>query len=382
MERIHLNNAGAGALSQATIEAICDHLKLEERIGGYEAADEVQEKIDQLRAKLGKLVQFEPAEIALTDSATRAWNTIVYGLSFQPGDVVVVSRLEFGSNLASLIHWFGRQGVKIELAPSDSEGRVDVGALASRWPTRTRLLAITHAPAHAPLLNPIEELADLAARNSVPILIDACQSLGIVPFPRLNGEFVAVSGTGRKWLRGPRGTGFLAVRGPWIETISPPTAELANTNPEDLKASQLRSIESVNSADRFELWEKSTANLLGLSNAVSELETLGIETHRQKIIGHCDHLKSLLSREAQARLVVRQAQQTGIVAFSIDDLSATKRALAAKGINSSANGKWDAPLDFEARSLDYTLRISPAASLTDKEVAVAAAALNDIFAGT
>ena len=377
MSRIHLNNAGAGTLSPVTISAIVEHLRLEREAGGHEAAELASDKVSRLREQVADLVGFRPAEVSLVDSATRAWNTLVYGLSLSAGDIVVVSQLDYGSGLASLVHHLGRQGVRLQVAPADGLGRVDPEQLRRNWPRAARLIAISHAPAHLPLLNPIAEIAVIAGDVGVPMVIDAAQSLGAVPFQDLPGDAVAVCGTGRKWLRGPRGTGFLAARAGWHHLTNPPTAELSNTPAERLGTTNLADITLIDGPARFELWEKNVAALIGLSTAITEVADTGVPATSRQLKEKAGHFKELLSQAARRRLVVPDVQETGVVSLALPRADGAKAFFADRGVNIAVLGPWAAPIDFDRRGLNQVLRASPHTETSDKDLERGAAIVSE-----
>jgi cysteine desulfurase / selenocysteine lyase len=377
VSRIHLNNAGAGTLSPATIGAIVDHLRLEREAGGHEAAELASDRISQLRAQIADLAGFRAEEVSLVDSATRAWNTLVYGLSLSVGDIVVVSQLDYGSGLASLVHHLGRQGVRLHVAPTDAVGRVDPERLRRNWPPTARLIAISHAPAHLPLLNPIAEIAGIARDVGVPMVIDAAQSLGAVSFHELTGDAVAVCGTGRKWLRGPRGTGFLAARAGWRSLTNPPTAELSNTSAERLATTNLADIMLVDGPGRFELWEKNVAALIGLSTAMTEVADADVAATSGKLKKKAGNFKELLSPAARRLLVVPEVQETGVVSLALPRADGVKSFFSDRGVNIAVLGRWAAPLDFDKRGLNHVLRASPHTETSDEDLERGATIVNE-----
>lgn len=381
MAQIHLNNAGASIVSERTYDRYVEYLSLERSRGPYEAADLQQKTLSDLRSLLGTLTGLSQECVALMDSASRAWNTLVYSMSLQQGDVVIVSQLEFGSMLAALVHHFVPKGVKLWVAPVDRFGRIDSVALQDNWPQSTKLVAITHAPAHLPLLNPIEDIAKLAAANGCPILVDACQSLGSIPFPALGNPRVAICGTGRKWLRGPRGTGFLAVSKAWADELDPPTADLANTDAENLGKNNLGQLHFEPTGKKFELWEKNVAALVGLHQAVSEYIQIDSATVAQTIIQRANSLKTRLSNSAAGRVLASQLQETGVIGIAVtsDEKDRLKQHFVANELNVSIMSAWDAPLDFEARNVTHVLRMAPHVFNTEAELGTAARIVSEAF---
>jgi selenocysteine lyase/cysteine desulfurase len=377
---LHLNNAGASPMSDRTLATVVDHLHLERDLGPYEAANSKQEALTSVKEAIGTLVHSTAGSVALTDGATRAWNSLVYGLALQQGDEVWTSQLEFGSTLGSLADVCERQGANLRIAPTDNVGRIDVAALAQAMTDRTRLVAIAHAPAHLPLLNPIGLVDELTASRDVPLLIDACQTAGICALPVLRTSRNAICGTGRKWLRGPRGTGFLAVSEAWTKELLPPTVDLANANVEDLSAEHLAGLDLVTDGRRFELWERNIAAVLGLGVAVNEALEIGIARVGEVGIEKSNRLKAGFSGALSSRLVCGEYQETPVICLALKqgEDSLVREYLAGHGLNHSIMGNWDAPIDFRRRNLTKILRLSPHFQTTDDDIAAAGAILDEL----
>jgi cysteine desulfurase / selenocysteine lyase len=382
VKNIHLNNAGAGLMSAETYDAVVAHLQLESAAGGYEAAEVAAPDILALREQIGWLINMDGSNVALCDSATRAWNTVIYGLSLPSGSSIVVSQLDFGSCLASLVHRFVSRGHRLLVAPSDASGRIDINRLGELLKGNIGLVGIAHAPAHISVLNPISAISQLCVERDIPLIVDACQSLGVVEFPKIAARRFAVCGTGRKWISGPRGTGFMGISSDWIPEIEPPTIELANSDPELFRRDNLSSLQVLQSAKRFELWEKSIANFLGLGVAINQIR----ESRRfelQPVQRLCNVLKSALTSEAREFVILPECQEGGIVAMRCPTSvkESIKNKLKAGGLNFSLNSEWDAPLDFEARGLVSTLRLSPQFFLSEAQVLEAAKVVSAAFVG-
>lgn len=377
---LHLNNAGASPMSDQTLATVIDHLQLERDLGPYEAANSRQEDLALVKEVIGVLLHSTAKNVALTDGATRAWNSVIYGIALKPGDEVWTSQLEFGSTLGSLVDVCERQGAKLRIAPTDSVGRIDVVGLAQAMTEKTRLVAITHAPAHLPLLNPIAEVDELTAARDVPLLIDACQTAGICELPVLRTPRSAICGTGRKWLRGPRGTGFLAVSEAWTKELRPPTVDLANANVEDLSDECLVGLDLVPDGRRFELWERNISAVLGLGSAIRETLEIGVAGVGEMGINKAKQLKAGFSAELTSRLVCGEFQETPVICLALRDgeESLVREYLADRGLNHSIMSNWDAPIDFRRRSLTKILRLSPHHQTPDNDIAAAVTILNGL----
>jgi CBS domain-containing protein len=211
-EVVRLNNAGAALPPTPVVRAVQEHIALEARIGGYEAEERSHEQVERVYEAAGRLLGCEPAEIAFVENATRAWDMAFYSFEFGPADRILTCSAEYVSNYVAFLHVAGRTGVSIEVIPDDEDGQVSIEALERMLDERVKLIAITHVPTNGGLVNPAQAIGRAANAAGVPFLLDACQSAGQL---RLDvGELGCdlLSLTGRKYLRGPRGTGLLYAR--------------------------------------------------------------------------------------------------------------------------------------------------------------------------
>src|SRR5690606_1687108 len=220
-EVIHFNNAGAALMPRPVIDATVDHLKLESRIGGYEAADAAEEFIEGAYDAVARLIGAERDEIAIVENATRAWDMAFYSIPFKPGDRILTSMAEYASNVISFLQVARRSGVTVEVVPNDEHGQMSVAALREMMDDRVRLIAVSHIPTNGGLIQPVAEIGKVAREAGVFYLVDACQSVGQVPIDVRAIGCDMLSATSRKYLRGPRGVGFLYVRREIVEQIEP-----------------------------------------------------------------------------------------------------------------------------------------------------------------
>ena len=225
----HLNNAGAALPPSAVTEAVIAHLRLEAEIGGYEAADAAHDQVEAVYAALARLLGCQPDEIAVVENATRGWDMAFYSLGFKPGDRILTARAEYASNVIAYLQVARRTGAVVEVIEDDEHGQFSVADLKERLgrgPGAVKLIAMTHVPTHGGLVNPAEEVGAVAREAGVPFLLDACQSAGQLGIDVQRIGCDMLSGTGRKFLRGPRGTGFLYVRREMLDKLEPPFLDL------------------------------------------------------------------------------------------------------------------------------------------------------------
>ncbi len=364
---VHLNNAGAALPTRVVLDTVIDHLELEARVGGYMASDLVAERSSAVYTSVAALVGASPDEIALVENATRAWDMVAYslGASFAPGDRVLTSQAEYASNVIALLQLGRRTGASVEVVPDDESGQLDVDALEDMLDERVRLVAMSWIPTQGGLVNPAAAVGAVTRAAGVPYLLDACQAAGHLPIDvdALGCDFL--SATGRKYLRAPRGTGFLYVRHDWIDRLDPPFLDVhaAQWAPGD---------EVVVRADarRFESWERSVANQLGLGAAVEYALALGVDQIAARVIGLAASLREQLASVPGLTLHDRGVERCGIVTFTVDAVDPAELAamLRAQHINISVSTIDFARYDFEARGLTAVARASVHYYNTDEEL--------------
>ena len=362
---LHFNNAGAGLMPRPVLDAITGHLQLEAEIGGYEAHHHADAQYKDTYTALETLLGAQPGEIALAENATRAWDQVFYGMKFAPGDEVITANASYASNYIAMLQRAKNSGVVIRVAPSDTSGQVDVDALACLISSKTRLICLTHIPTNGGLVNPAKEVGKVAQKAGIPYLLDACQSVGqvAVNVDDIGCDFL--SGTGRKYLRGPRGTGFLYVRSASLDLIEPPFLDLHAA-----VWTQMNEYVMQSDASRFENWEGYVAGKIGLGSAVRYLLEVGPNETYQRIANLADRLRSGLRDISGITVHDIGMVKGGIVTFSHESMNAPsiKAYLDQNRANTNlANPEW-ARLDAERRSLPSMVRASVHYYNTESEV--------------
>lgn len=354
-EVIHINNAGSALPPAAVTDTLVDYLRREEAIGGYEAAEEAEVRLEAVYDSLGALVGAPRQHMAVIENATRAWDMAVYAYPFGPGDRIVTCRAEYVSNVLAFLQLQKRFGIEMVLIDDDATGQIDLDRVDAELAKGAAMMAMTHIPTSGGLINPAEAVGELCERHGVFYVLDACQSAGQVPLDVAAIRCDVLSGTGRKYLRGPRGTGFLYAGPRALEVLEPPFVDL---HAADWTAPGR--FEWRTDARRFENWETYFAGKLGLGVAVDYALSLGIETTSARIVDLGAQLRSGLAALDGVAVHDKGEQRGGIVTFTVDGVAAdTVRArLREQRINTSTSGPERARFDLGARGLPTVIRAS------------------------
>lgn len=368
--RLHLNNAGASLMPQPVVDAILGHLHRETEIGGYEASDEAAGQLARVYENLARLIGGSPREVAVVENATVAFSLALSAFDFQPGDVLVTSRNDYTSNKIMYLALAARRGVEVRYARDRPEGGVDPGSvreLAAH--PRCRLVALTWVPTNSGLVQPAEEVGEVCAALGVPYLVDACQAVGQLPVDvaRLRCDYLAA--TARKFLRGPRGIGFLYVAERMLDRGVYPLGV-------DMRGAQLAGedrFELAEGARRFENWEFPYALVLGMGEAARYALEVGIEEGGRRASELAVFLRESLRALPGLRIRDRGERLCAIVTVEVAGRDATEvvHVLRERGINTSASTNEDG-------SPVPVVRLSPHYFNTREEIEAAVAALGEL----
>tara|TARA_R110002012_G_scaffold68778_4_gene178495 strand:+ start:856 stop:2031 length:1176 start_codon:yes stop_codon:yes gene_type:complete len=352
---LHFNNAGSSLMPTPVFNAVQRVLRDENNVGGYEAERRAEEDLAAFYTEFAALLNVSSDEIAYVENATRAWDMAFYGLNLKRGDRVITHASEYASNYLALLHQSQRLGFEIDLAPSDEFGQIDVEALDRMIRPSTRLIAITHVPTQGGLVNPAAAVGRIAKRHGVLYLLDACQSVGQIDVDAKAIGCDMLSGTGRKFLRGPRGTGFLYVRKDLINDIDPPFIDLLSAT-----WTEANGFTFADGAKRFENWESYVAGRVGLMAAVRYARGVGLKNIEMRVGELAQELRNALSDTRGVTVHDLGQKMCGIVTFRKDGVEPANMAeqLRHQGINVSVSAMPYARLDLEKRGLPSLVRAS------------------------
>jgi selenocysteine lyase/cysteine desulfurase len=366
-ERVHLNNAGAALMPRPVLEAIHLHTDLEARIGGYEAADARAAEVANAYTELARIINAQPRNIAITGSATASFIQAASSFDFTPGDVILTTRADYTSYQIHYLALAKRAGVRVVHAGDLPEGGVDAADLRRLVrKERPRLVSVSWMPTHGGLIQDVQAVSDVCEEAGVPLHIDACQAVGQLPIDvaRLRCDYL--SATARKFLRGPRGVGFLYAsdralgRGDYPLFVDMRGAEWISEGEFRIDPT----------ARRYEDWEFAYALVLGLGAAAAYANGVGITESGARARELATYLRESLRAIDGVRVLDTGAIQSAIVTFDSSRVPAAGivEALAAEQINAVVSRRWYGLIDFSARGVEAAVRASPHYYNTAEEI--------------
>jgi len=375
--RNHLNNAGAGLMPRPVLEAVISHLELEAEIGGYEAHDASEVGLTEAYRAVAASIGAAPRNIAMTSSATASFVQALATFDFAPGDRILTSRCDYISNQIQFLALAARRGVEVVHVPDLPEGGIDAGALQAELKAKpARLVAVSWIPTNSGLVQDVETVGEVCEPTGVVYLVDACQAVGQMPIDVGAVRCDYLSATARKFLRGPRGIGFLyasdraLARGDYPIHVDMRGAAWTST----------RTFRPVDTAVRFEEWEQPYALVLGQGRAARYALDVGLDRARERAWGLAARLRERLAAVPRGRVLDRGAVQAAIATIAVEgwDADDLVRELRSRGVNTVASRREYGIYDFEAKGVESAVRLSPHYYNTEAEVDAAALSLREI----
>jgi selenocysteine lyase/cysteine desulfurase len=392
---VHLNNAGASLMPRPVLDAVREHLELEAAQGGYEAEAARIDGIREAYRQVETLIGADEGTVAFTENATFAFAQALSAIPFREGDLILTTRNDYVSNQIMYLSLQERFGIRVERAPDHrpdeggggrhgaghgeggGEGGVDAGAMAELiHRRRPRLVAMSHVPTSSGIVQDAASVGRACREKGVPFLLDACQSVGQMPVDVRELECTFLAATSRKFLRGPRGAGFLYVSpGALAEGLTPLLPDMRGSDwiEEDL-------YQPGPDARRFEYWEKAWSLVLGTGAAARYATDLGLDAIQERSWALAGGLRELLSQVEGVQVMDRGRRLCGIVTVTAEGWVPTKlvRALRTRGIHTSSVGRGSAVLDLDDKGVEAVLRLSPHYYNTETELEETARVVDEL----
>jgi len=348
-------------------DSLHNYLHDEEKYGGYETTALRARELDNFYQSFSKLLNCQTNEIAYIENATRAWDMIFYSIPLKPGDRILTSVAEYGSNMIAYLQRARQTGAELVVVPNDEFGQLDTKALEQLIDDKTRLISVSHIPTGGGLVNPVAEIGRIANAANIPYLLDACQSMGQLPVDVKEIGCDFASGTGRKYLRGPRGTGVLYVSKVMADKLEP---AMLDQHAADLISPMEYQI--IDGAKRFENWEQFFAGKVALGVAVDYALSWGIDSIEQRNTTLADSLRVRLSAIPGVTVTDEGSTRCAIVTFICKQKNATElqKLFARESINVSVSSGSGTLLSFQQRGLDEVVRASVHYYNTETEIDV------------
>jgi selenocysteine lyase/cysteine desulfurase len=365
----HLNNAGAALPTTTTLDTVIDHLRLEADIGGYEAEAAEWDRLQAVRASAAALLGATVDEVAITGSDTEGFTKALWGLhlggGLERGKRILVDRIAYDSHYMALLQVSQLAGTTIEAVPSTPNGTLDLDALAAALAGGdVALSSLTHVGTHRGLVNPVAEAARLCREAGSITFVDACQSIGQLPVDVGTIGCDVLTGTGRKWLRGPRGSGLVYVRADLVGSLRPPGIDGTSARWEDAGHYELQP-----GAARFMPFECPVAIHLGLGAAIDHALALGIDAIAAQVNRIAEYLRAELVAVDGVGVHDGGTRRSGIVTFTAEGVAPAdiKAAALAVGVNVSVTDIAAARFDMGGARPDSIVRASPHYFNTEEE---------------
>ncbi len=358
---MYLNNAGASITSETTHNIIVEHLQLERQVGAYQAATLSESKIQDFYVQAALSINApSPNNIAFVDSASRGWNLVIEGLPINKGDKILTLSSEFGTNLINLYKKTSICKAELIIHNCDFDGTLDLNKIEDFLKSGVKTIVLSHAIAHGSIVNPVYEIGILASKYGAIYIVDGCQSLGNIPVDVQRMKCDAFITTGRKWLRGPRGTGFIYIK-PKAK-IKESQLDLSSSSLVLDKNEAIIGLHIIKNAKRFELWERNIAALLGLTNAIKESNSVIKTKLFSNKEQYANNIRKVVSANDKLKIIGSISSKSGICGFFLknpDLESSLINNFKNIGLNVSTMNHWNSPLQFPKNGVKNIFRISP-----------------------
>lgn len=357
-DRIFLNSAGSSLMPNQVLDRMKHYLDEEAQYGGYKLYEMYESEINEFYLETAKILNCQPHNIAYTFNATDAFAQAIYSIPFESGDIIITSDDDYISNHIQFNALYKRFGVQTIRVNNLENGELDLIHLERLIREHNpKLISITHVPTNTGKVQDVESVGELCESYDILYIVDACQSVGQMPVDveKVKCDFLSV--TGRKFLRGPRGTGFLFVSDRVLKMGLTPL-RLDGWSANWVAPNRFEFHES---ARRYEVYEQSYSCTLGFKEAIRYANEIGLEeiyTYNQELL---TRLKSNLAAHGDILFLDQGERLVNIFSFQKKGVSKAKieEALTEHEVYFSSAFRGSALIDFDKKGVDWSIRLSP-----------------------
>ena len=351
MKYINLNNAGCSKPYPLVNDEVNNFLEKENKYGGYFAAEKFKKKIDSFYLNLSRLINCESSEISFLTSTTLAWNLFFNSINILKNENIIILDNEYGSNLI----FFRNNNLNIKVVKTSKDGQVCFKDLKKKINGKTKFVCVCHIASQCGDIINIEKIGSFIKKINSEILfiVDACQSIGHININVKKINCDVLVGSGRKYLRGPRGTGFIYIKKKLQSKLKPLILDLKNSivNKNKVKIKEERI---------FENFEYSPALKLGLNKAVEKINLIEMNKIELNIKRKSLYFRKKLNQFNEIYFFENEKTISGINTLKIKGLSSLKiyKYLLIKKILTSVCNKIVSDIYFKKHNIEDVLRIS------------------------
>jgi selenocysteine lyase/cysteine desulfurase len=374
--QLFMNSAGASLPPITVVQKITEYLREEEQLGAYKVETLEQDQLNEFYTEAAKLINCQPRNIAFSFSATEGYAKALSSILFVAGDYILTTNDDYVSNQLAFLSLQKRIGIQLIRSANLENGDIDLQdfeQLILRY--KPKLVAVTHIPTSSGLVQDVEAVGQLCRKYDTLYLVDACQSVGqlVVDVEKIGCDFL--SATGRKFLRGPRGTGFLYIADKALNSgLTPLFFDMRGATWTGTDGYKLG-----NDAKRFETFERPCAAITGLAEALRYLNHIGIDKIYEYNSKLCAQLREMLSKVTDVNVLDKGSRTSNIITLNKNGktLEQMEFALIKHRVVYSVTNKSSALIDFNNKQIDWTIRLSPHYFNTVKELE----AVTEVLAG-
>ena len=372
LKYINFNNAGASKNPKFVVNKIKEYLDEEVIFGGYYAAEKNKKHIINFYKNLSFLINCHESEISFVPSSTYGWNFFLDSVNLEKGDNTIIFDNEYGNNFLSLLK---KKNVEIRVSEIDTNGKICLSNLKKKIDKKTKIICVCHIASQSGNIQNVEEICKVSKKlnNQIIFLLDACQSIGHIKIDVKKINCDVMVGSGRKYLRGPRGTGFMYIKDSIKKNIRPSIF--------DSRSCVLKKMKTIlYKKNLFETFEFPPALIIGLSESLSYLNKLGIKKIEKKIKNLSIYFRKKIKKINSVTVYENPLLLSGINTMSVEKKPVEKihKYLLKKNILTSICSTSTSYHHFEKMNVKKLLRISFHHYNTRKEIDYLVEVLNDL----